>query len=48
MRIVDAFLFFPGMAITATVLAFHMLGDGIRDGLDPRSEGKRRDGVYEK
>ncbi len=29
---------FPGMAITATVLAFHLLGDGIREKLDPRSE----------
>ena len=27
---------FPGMAITVTVLAFNLLGDGIRDVLDPR------------
>ncbi len=27
---------FPGMAITITVLAFNLLGDGIRDMLDPR------------
>jgi ABC-type dipeptide/oligopeptide/nickel transport system permease subunit len=27
---------FPGMAITITVLAFNLLGDGIRDALDPR------------
>jgi peptide/nickel transport system permease protein len=27
---------FPGMAITITVLAFNLLGDGIRDLLDPR------------
>jgi peptide/nickel transport system permease protein len=29
---------FPGAAITITVLAFHMLGDGIRVKLNPRSE----------
>src|SRR4029077_2514601 len=27
---------FPGVAITVTVLAFNLLGDGIRDTLDPR------------
>jgi peptide/nickel transport system permease protein len=27
---------FPGLAITVTVLAFNLLGDGIRDALDPR------------
>ena len=27
---------FPGAAITITVLAFNLLGDGIRDALDPR------------
>ncbi len=27
---------FPGLAITVTVLAFNLLGDGIRDMLDPR------------
>ncbi len=30
---------FPGMAITITVLAFNLLGDGIRDMLDPRLRG---------
>ena len=29
-------LIFPGLAITATVLAFNLLGDGLRDALDPR------------
>src|SRR5262249_16688331 len=28
--------FFPGLAITITVLAFNLFGDGIRDTLDPR------------
>jgi len=27
---------FPGMAITLTVMAFNLLGDGLRDVLDPR------------
>jgi peptide/nickel transport system permease protein len=26
----------PGIAITATVLSFSLVGDGIRDALDPR------------
>jgi len=30
---------FPGVAITITVLAFNLLGDGIRDFLDPRLRG---------
>jgi peptide/nickel transport system permease protein len=30
-------MIFPGMAITITVLAFHLLGDGIREKLNPRS-----------
>jgi peptide/nickel transport system permease protein len=32
-------VFFPGLAITVTVLAFNLLGDGIRDTLDPRLQG---------
>ncbi|KAM3096283.1 ABC transporter permease [Phormidesmis sp. 146-12] len=28
---------FPGLVITLIVLAFNLLGDGLRDGLDPRS-----------
>ncbi len=30
---------FPGLAISITVLAFNLLGDGIRDVLDPRLRG---------
>jgi peptide/nickel transport system permease protein len=26
----------PGIAITLTVLAFNLIGDGLRDALDPR------------
>ena len=29
---------FPGVAITALVLSFNVLGDGLRDALDPRGE----------
>ncbi len=29
-------VFFPGFAIMVTVLAFNLLGDGLRDALDPR------------
>src|SRR4051812_40864775 len=31
---------FPGLAIMLTVLAFNLLGDGIRDVLDPRSRSQ--------
>jgi peptide/nickel transport system permease protein len=30
---------FPGLAITVTVLGFNLLGDGLRDYLDPRLRG---------
>ncbi len=29
-------VFFPGLAIMLTVLAFNLIGDGLRDALDPR------------
>ena len=29
-------VFFPGLMITLTVLSFNLLGDGLRDALDPR------------
>ena len=28
--------FFPGLAILITVMAFNLVGDGLRDALDPR------------
>jgi peptide/nickel transport system permease protein len=37
-------VFFPGLAITVTVLAFNLLGDGIRDTLDPRLRGSSGSG----
>lgn len=32
---------FPGLALSVTVLAFNLLGDSLRDTLDPRLRGKR-------
>ena len=34
-----SFVVFPGLFITAAVLAFNLLGDGLRDILDPRLRG---------
>jgi len=34
---------FPGLAIGATVLGFNLLGDALRDALDPRGLGAARD-----
>jgi peptide/nickel transport system permease protein len=31
------FMFWPGMAIFITVLAFNLFGDGLRDALDPKT-----------
>ncbi|MDH5295070.1 MAG: ABC transporter permease, partial [Acidimicrobiia bacterium] len=28
-------VFFPGLAIMLTVLGFNLMGDGLRDALDP-------------
>ncbi|MDD3655005.1 MAG: hypothetical protein PHO01_12665 [Desulfotomaculaceae bacterium] len=39
MRLVDLLMAFPGLTVTATVFAFNILGDGLRDLLDPRSRG---------
>jgi ABC-type dipeptide/oligopeptide/nickel transport system permease subunit len=33
-------LIFPGIAIMLTVLSFNLVGDGLRDALDPRLRGK--------
>jgi ABC-type dipeptide/oligopeptide/nickel transport system permease subunit len=32
----------PGLAIMATVLAFNLFGDALRDALDPRLDTVRR------
>ena len=32
---------FPGLALFVTVLACNLLGEGVRDLLDPRVSGKR-------
>jgi peptide/nickel transport system permease protein len=30
-------MFFPGMALLLTVLAFNLVGDGLQDALNPKS-----------
>ncbi len=39
LRVAPHLVFFPGMAIVVTMLAFNFLGDGMRDALDPRLRG---------
>lgn len=34
-------VFFPGMVILLTALAFNLVGDGLRDALDPTQRGRR-------
>jgi glutathione transport system permease protein len=34
--VADHITLFPGIAIFVTVLAFNLLGDGLRDALDPK------------
>jgi peptide/nickel transport system permease protein len=33
---------FPGLVLACSVLSFNLVGDGIRDALDPRHGGKVR------
>jgi peptide/nickel transport system permease protein len=33
---------FPGLALALTVLGFNLLGDGLRDWVDPRLRGTLR------
>ena len=35
------YMFFPGMALLLTVLAFNLLGDGMQDALNPKSAKQR-------
>jgi len=37
---------FPGAALVLTVLSLNLLGDGLRDVLDPRSAGSHRIGRW--
>jgi peptide/nickel transport system permease protein len=34
---VPLLMLWPGIAVVLTTLAFNLLGDGLRDALDPRS-----------
>ncbi len=33
-------MLYPGLAIALTVFAFNILGDALREAMDPRSEGR--------
>jgi peptide/nickel transport system permease protein len=35
------FIFFPGIALLVTTLAFNLFGDGVRDAFDPRADRLR-------
>ena len=39
------YLVFPGAALFLITLAFNVLGDALRDALDPRARERREDGV---
>lgn len=41
LRLSPRLAFWPGIAIAFTVLGFNLLGDGLRDALDPRLEVRR-------
>ena len=41
MRRAPWLMIFPGLAIMITILAFNLLGDGLRDAWDPRLREKR-------
>jgi ABC-type dipeptide/oligopeptide/nickel transport system permease subunit len=36
-RVVPALALVPGIALVLTMLAFNLLGDGVRDALDPKA-----------
>jgi ABC-type dipeptide/oligopeptide/nickel transport system permease subunit len=35
--VVPALAVVPGLALVATMLAFNLLGDGLRDAIDPKA-----------
>jgi len=39
-RVAPHYAMFPGAAIALAVLGFNLLGDGLRDALDPRLRGR--------
>lgn len=36
MQVAPQLMIYPGLCIMTVVLAFNLLGDGLRDALDPR------------
>ncbi len=45
MRVAPHLVLFPGLAIVWVVLGFNLLGDGLRDLLDPRTRTRARSGT---
>jgi peptide/nickel transport system permease protein len=41
LTLTPALVFWPGLAISLTVLCVNYIGDGLRDALDPRLRGSR-------
>lgn len=41
LRVTPGMSLYPGLAIALTVLGFNLLGDGLRDALDPKMSSKR-------
>ncbi len=39
-RAAPGLIFFPGLALTLAVMGFNLLGDGLRDALDPYQKGR--------
>ena len=40
-RLAPRLMFFPGSLLVVTILAFNLLGDGLRDALDPKASVER-------
>lgn len=45
MRTAPWLTLFPGLVLTATILAFNLVGDGLRDAIDPRSRPAGKGGT---
>jgi len=39
MRSAPHLMIFPGLALSITILAFNLLGDGLKDALQPKNTG---------
>lgn len=41
MQVASQLMVYPGIAIMTVVFAFNLLGDGLRDALDPRGTDRK-------